>query len=48
MTFVFPVPFPTEGDTKKKIIEYAEKCLAKAAEYQLIKPADQAGSDDEN
>ena len=38
---------PTENDTKKKIIEYADKCLAKAAEYKLIKPADQAGSDEE-
>ncbi|XP_043202038.1 protein unc-45 homolog B-like isoform X2 [Amphibalanus amphitrite] len=38
---------PPETDTRKKIIDYAEKCLAKAAEHKLIKPADQAGSDDE-
>ena len=41
-----PPFFLTESDSRKKIIDYAEKCLAKAAEHQLIKPADQAGRDD--
>ena len=39
---------PPETDSRKKVIDYAEKCLAKAAEYKLIKPAGEAGSDDED
>jgi len=38
---------PPDSDIRKKIIDYAEKTLAKAAEHGLIKPAGEATSDDE-